>query len=452
MKINSIYHSYSKLINGLIFGITLLILTVLHPVVAFRYDCRLYWELTHSFDADGVFSLLNFKEALRGVLFSIFLYPSLKISQVFHFNEILTCRVYLILIYSVIFAFLLPKAFEAFIGTKLQAMKQAILGALLLIFWWEYFTLPLTDMLGMILLFTAFFLLRNGKWFYFLLSGICLYAAINMRLVYILSLPFYLICLLHSIEGISNKFKSLCFAFIGFLITVAPQWYINHFNFNSNTWFVPTQASQATGGKSLLLMQLNWGLSIQKYETNIDTIYPTPEVKYLDATGVKLSEIHGNRDFISTSEYFDFVLHHPIVFKVYLKHLFNGFDITTPKAYLTGDIYHRSFLLRLFNYTIIFIGITMFFIRWKLKEHRNLLFILMVGVIIASIVPTALEVRFFIPAQILIYFMALSISKTDFSILKKRVLLLVVLYLCFIGAAYYLNNDTARQIEFIQKN
>lgn len=450
MKINSIYHSYFNLINGLFFGIILLILTAFNPLVAFRYDCRLYWELTHAIDSDGVFNLLNFKEALRGVLFSIFLYPALKISQLFHWNEILTCRVYLILIYSTIFSFLLPKAYKAFIGKELQAIRHAILGALLLLFWWEYFTLPLTDMLGMILLFAAFFLLIKGKWFYFLLSGICLYAAINMRLVYILSIPFYFVYFLLTIEGISNKIKSLGFAFIGFVIAVAPQWYVNHFNFNSNTWFVPTQASQATGGKSLLLMQLNWGLSIQKYETNIDTIYPTPEVKYLDASGLKLSEIHGNKDFISTSEYFYFVLHHPILFKIYLKHLFNGFDITTPKAYLTGDIYHRNLLLKIFNYTLLFTGIAMLIIKWKFFERGNLLIGCMVAFIIAAIVPTALEVRFFLPAQILIYFLATSISKADFTLIKKRVLILFVLYICFIGAAYYLNMDTARQIEYIQ--
>lgn len=452
MKINSIYHSYFKLINGLIFGITLLILSILNPILAFRYDCRLYWELTHSLDSDGVFNLLNFQEALRGVLFSIFLYPSLKISQVFHWNELLTCRIYLIAIYSICFSWLLPLAYKSFLGKEFQSVRHGILGILLLIFWWEYFTLPLTDMIGMILLFTSFFLLHRKKRFYFFLSGICLYAAINMRLVYILSIPFYFIYLLLTIEGISNKIKSIGFAFIGFVIAVAPQWYVNHFNFNSNTWFVPTQASQATGGKSLLLMQLNWGLSIQKYETNTDTIYPTPEVKYLDASGVNLSGIHGNKDFISTSEYLDFVFHHPIIFKVYLKKLFNGFDITTPKAYLTGDIYQRSILFRLLNYTIIFLGLTVLLLRWKSMEKRNLLFIGMVGFLIAALVPTALEVRFFIPAQILIYFMVVSISKTDYSMAKKNGFLIIVLYLCFIGSANYLSNDTLHQIEFTQKH
>lgn len=452
MKINSIYHSYFKLINGLIFGIVLLILTILNPVLAFRYDCRLYWELTHSLDSDGVFSLLNFKEALRGVLFSIFLYPSLKISQVFYWNEILTCRVYLIAIYSVSFSWLLPYAYKAFLGKELQSVRHVILGMLLLIFWWEYFTLPLSDMLGMILLFTSFFLLLEKKWIFFILSGICLYASINMRLVYILCIPFYITYLVISVDGIANKIKVTIIAFIGFLLMVAPQWFINHNNFNSYTWFVPTQASQATGGKSLLLMQLNWGLSIQKYETNIDTIYPTPEVKYLDPSGVNLCGIHGNKDFISTSEYLDFVFHHPIIFKVYLKHLFNGFDITTPKAYLTGDIYQRSIVLRLLNYTIIFLGLTVLLLRWKSMEKRNLLFIGMVGFLIAAVVPTALEVRFFLPAQILIYFMVISISKTDYTMAKKNGFLIIVLYLCFIGSANYLSNDTLHQIEFTQKH
>ncbi len=452
MKINSIYHSYFKLINGLIFGIVLLILTILNPVLAFRYDCRLYWELTHSLDSDGVFSLLNFKEALRGVLFSIFLYPSLKISQVFYWNEILTCRVYLIAIYSVSFSWLLPYAYKAFLGKELQSVRHVILGMLLLIFWWEYFTLPLSDMLGMILLFTSFFLLLEKKWIFFILSGICLYASINMRLVYILCIPFYITYLVISVDGIANKIKVTIIAFIGFLLMVAPQWFINHNNFNSYTWFVPTQASQATGGKSLLLMQLNWGLSIQKYETNIDTIYPTPEVKYLDPSGVNLSGIHGNKDFISTSEYLDFVFHHPIIFKVYLKKIFNGFDITTPKAYLTGDIYQRSIVLRLLNYTIIFLGLTVLLLRWKSMEKRNLLFIGMVGFLIAAVVPTALEVRFFLPAQILIYFMVISISKTDYTMAKKNGFLIIVLYLCFIGSANYLSNDTLHQIEFTQKH
>lgn len=449
MNLKSIYLINYKLINGLIFGLTLLLLAILNPVVAFRYDSRLYWELTHSLDSEGVFHLLNFKEALRGVIFSLLLYPSLKISEVFHWNEILTCRLYLIIIYSCCFAWMLPIAFKLFIGKELNAIKHGILGMLLLLFWWEYFTLPLTDMAGMILLFAAFFLLLKKHWFYFLLSGFCLYAAVNMRLIYVLAIPFYIIYVFISLQNIKNILTTIAITFIGFAFAVIPQWYINHYNFATNTWLVPTQASEATGGKSLLLMQLNWGLSIQKYETNIDTIYPTPEVKYLDRSGVKLSEIHGNKDFISISEYFNFVMHHPSIFKVYLKHLFNGFDVTTPKAYLTGDIYYRSLLLRLINFTVIFSGLYVLFFYWKELGKRNLLLLLMIAIIISSVVPMAIEVRFFIPAQILIYLLAINFFDKLMPITKKRAFMILVLYLCFIGSALYLNISTANQIEFL---
>lgn len=418
--------------------------------MGFSYDCRIYWELAKQFDGGMHFSLLNFNEALRGYLFSLLLYPSFKCSELFHLREISFCRLYLLSIFSLFYSFGLCASFRLLFKSNLRPYFHAFFGFIFIVLWWEFFTIPLSDMAGFVFLLLSFSLLEKHKLLYYFLSGACLYAAFNIRLVYIVAIPFYLLLYFVSIKSQINKIRLVLVSLLGFLLLASPQIYINAHNFNTYSLLVPTHLSKVTGGKSLYLMQLNWGLSMQKYETNIGSEYPIPQIRYLDVKGQQLSIIHGNKDFVSYAEYFNFCISHPDVSLLYLKHVFNGFDITTPKAYLSNTIYHRSNVLKWFNYSLLFIGFLGLIFRFKESSFLLKIVTAMIFCVVVIIIPTATETRFYLPLHFVFYAFGIHFLQ-NISVLNWNVkswILLFLCYFCFIGLCYFRSNATRGQIEF----
>ena len=202
-------------------------------------------------------------------------------------------------------------------------------------------------------------------------------------------------------------------------------------------------------------MQMNWGLSIQKYETNLGLEYPVPEVKYMDWKGMELSRLHGNKDFESYNEYIEFVINHPVIFISYFKHAFNGLDITTPRAYIFKDLYHRSILLKLFNYTLLFLGILGVYFTFRKSSRLVKVFTILIFTISGLILPLAIEVRFFLPLHFILYFYGLSFLN-DF-ILEKKVfqrkwwLVITLVYICFVSFCLYRSESLMSTLEFYNK-
>ncbi len=207
MNFLSLFYKNHKPLNGILFFIVLTVLIYFNPYEIFRYDCRLYWELTKQYNAGGNFSLLNFNEALRGYLFSLFLYPSYFLSSLFNLNEVITCRLYLSFILSLFYAYGAGFCYKTFFKEILHPISHAFLGVILLLLWWEYFTLPLTDVLGFILLLGAFLLISKKGLIPFFTSGLLLYASLNIRLIYILAIPFYIYLVYITIRSESSKLK-----------------------------------------------------------------------------------------------------------------------------------------------------------------------------------------------------------------------------------------------------
>ncbi len=454
MRLKSIYFNQFKIINGLIFLFTLIALILINPLSLFRYDCRVYWALAHDFDMDGSFNLLSFHEPLRGYFFSLFLYPSYKIAQFYQVNEVIVCRLYIALCSSIIYVWGTPSLYKRFFNVNILPFGHALLGLLMLVLWWEYLTIPLTDVFGLVLLLSSFALIGRKRLLNSVISGMCLYAAINMRLVFIIAIPFLVFLMFLNPSNYLSKVKLIALTILGFLMLGFPQYVINVANFNSHSLFVPTEVSKETGGKNLYFMQLNWGLRMQKYETNIGNEYPIPEVRYLDSIGEELSILNGNKDFESYTSYFEFVIAHPKIVITYIKHFFNGLDITTPKAYLIENIYSRSLFLKWFNFSAVFLGVLGLIYSIRRLNYYSLTLVFMLLSIIAVVLPTAIEVRFFLPLHFIIYFFMTyflqKISNNEILFSKKKLGFTLLCYLCFVGVCMERSTYMERNLEFKQ--
>jgi hypothetical protein len=184
----------------------------------------------------------------------------------------------------------------------------------------------------------------------------------------------------------------------------------------------------------------------QKYETYVgpSSGYPQPGVFYLDpaTTHVLDQELiepvtrsGGYVEFPSYAKYARLVLDHPAeMAAAYGRRLFNGLDVQYPTPYIR-DLGDRSIVLSLLEYTL---GA----IRWA-------------GVVVlilpcATAVTGAVEPRFFLPIQVLVYMLVCFGPATRLSLLgggAGRRVGLALSYAAFLGVCLTLSSATLAQLE-----
>lgn len=231
---------------------------------------------------------------------------------------------------------------------------------------------------------------------------------------------------------------------LGMLVISTPQICINQKHFNTYSPMIQTQ--EYYGGQSLYLNQLKWGISVQKYETNMDVSaenVPTGMI-FADSVGTALLEKDGEID-----SYFSYILffvrHFADMTCNYLKHIFNGLDIVYPSAYIY-KVYYNRFIIQLINYTLILMGLegVTLFIK---KKHWNWLKVgvaIAYGLPILLVIPTAVETRFFLGVHLVLYLMAVTVlanANWKYMVWKNKWKKLVV-YVSFLAICFLLNSQT----------
>jgi hypothetical protein len=379
----------------------------------FYHDADAYWrlgKLFNFFDSGGHFSLNPFNDpAFAQASHQGYALPLLNhllgvVASAANIGSVTIVKVWGSLLATALGVIVLPRlARQLFPAAKIGPGRVLALNGLIFLFWRGHFNFPLSDFPALLLACIATIGLMRSTPVGYVVAGLGFGLSANIR-------PEYLPALVASIAVAAllpcrpwswrRRGNATALVLASALIVSLPQVAMNHHN--HGTWS-PVSAS----GHQIAMLQLTDGLLAQKYETYIGppSGYPEPGVFYLDpATSHVLQEEHVSR-ISSFRQYARIVSRHPIeLVASYMRHIFNGLDVRYPTPYIRnlGD---APILLSLLQYTLLFAAIA----RLVLPDARHALgSIRWTGIIVLlspclTAIPGAVEPRFFLPAQILVY-------------------------------------------------
>lgn len=417
----------------------------------FPYDAEQYWKFGNLFFKEGEFSVTNFFHEVRGYFLPLFYLPGHYLEIYFGLSPAIYVRFIGALIGAMLFGYTVPRLWEILTMCGLLHWSRRFALALIgLVLWSHYFIYPLSDFPAVLILGLCLLLILNKPSFFkYIMAGLLFGAAINIRPVYLILVPFIagLVVLSKGQNQIWSFHKHFLPFLIGFCLISLPQFLINYQNLGLMSPFMQSQF----GGRSLYLAQLEWGIKMQKYETNIGEGYPSAMVIFSDPSGIAILAKEKIKNIESFRHYFLLVMKYPVDFcALYMRHLFNGLDIQYQTPYIV-KFKKIHWAIIFINYTVIFLALTVLGFR-KIKNMSlpalGVLLIILLPCFIA--IPTAIECRFLLPLQLLFYALVCfgwpaNWKPQHFSLQVK--LKYLALYFIFLLVCFAISTNTQANLE-----
>lgn len=442
--------------------ILLSVLQYFYGLQHFYFDAERYWESGRELKVDGVFSLSN-HVTQRGILFPLFNYALIEFLGYLNWHEISFFKCISTVFCTWGFWYLLPQLYVKTTGKTLGVWHKMALVAITNLFWFRYFSCPLSDFLCFFLLLWGFLLLwpehvspafSRTSLLRIMLVGLICGFIFNTRPIYVLLLAMY--PLFYAI--ISRNKWSAKLAHIALLLFFAmainiPQYIVNQKVWKADTFFQPTDKYYE--GKSLYLMQLKWGLYVQKYETYVgdSACYRAVPAFYyhnrLTAVSVEQPVVQQIETY---GQYIQYLIAHPVCIVWFAKNVFNGLDI----QYNTPYVYHLkpNLWFTILNYAIWFIGFVLIGLCWR-SWAASKGFLIILGYLLFTAVlsiPTAIESRFLLALYCIIYLVVVSQFHLLIPYWKNssgtQKIVLAGSGLVFIGCCIYLSQSTFAQLQY----
>ena len=374
----------------------------------FRFDAAEYWELSLKFTQQGHFSLLSFDEPLRGYLGPLLILPARVLCHVTGWSMLAGARVLGVGWAALLFGLAIPQLWARVAARPLSAARWGVMAGLGFIFWRDYFNFTLSDMPALTLLLLGLAALGRRGWAWAGVAGLLLAGAINIRPIYVASVPGCLWLL--SAKPLPAKQQWLCAASLvaGAALVLWPQWLINQRHFRQHT---PLVLAGLPGSRPLYLKQLAWGTRFQRYESSLIPESPRSLV-YADPDGQLALANEPGHSFVSYGQYLEFAFQQPVAVGLrYLRHLFNGLDIRYPTPYPTQVHPPGQAALRLLNYALLGLGVCLGLAALRRAYRRKFAdpapFAAQAAVLVALllpcllVLPTLMECRFLFPLHLL---------------------------------------------------
>lgn len=358
----------------------------------FHWDAKEYWKL-------GSLEALLDQKNIRGYFYPLLLAPMKLISELMGDRWFYAYRLGTSVVYAFVLACVIPDLFVGIFGGKLSVMRRIFVPTLIALLYPGLLVYPLSDLPAFLLLFCGLAVaVSRHKIPELILAGTLVGAAYNVRTIYLFPLIIVAICVpLVILRG--REWKCRCLGGAAYLMGVAlifiPQAIINKHVQNVASPFVMAKAA----GRSLIAAQLQWGITMQRYETSIDARVPAPQQVYLDKAGEEIFAAERIQSPMTVRSYLSLVLSRPLDFLgIYGRHLVNGIDLRDGKVYITSPTYNKNYL-SITSFTLIWIGL---FVLVRMRHSKNAWFALAVLVLpVAVILPGAIETRFFLPLHFL---------------------------------------------------
>lgn len=395
-------------------------------IIYFPSDSGDYWKLS----SGNIF--INFpKDSFRGYFFPMLLWPAHWLTDVLQLQTPHAYRIYAAIIYAYAFTIIFPFFYIKIFGGAPTALRRLITPFITVLLFPGIILYPLSDLPSFILIsisITTLFTLKNQpitilNCAKIASAGFLAYGAYNTRTIYLFPLiGIFLWFPLHFGQGMGFFFKLLMFLFLiaGGSLASAPQVIINFKNYNKLSPFVQAKASE----KSLFALQLMWGITIQRYSTFLISPQEGAGIYAMDPAGVQIFEKEKlTPEAVGIKKYLQLFTKHPQFFAgAYARHIINGFDIRdgeiySIKPYAFGNLKSLCGFLVMF-----FFGLVVYSRTDKpslerqdseinisfssLRNHADKfwpVYLLLTTLPVIAIVPGAIESRFFLPMQLLIY-------------------------------------------------
>jgi hypothetical protein len=429
----------------------------------FYYDATEYWRLGTRFEHNGHFSLVAYDSPWRGYSLPLLNHVLQVLASAAGLTGVTIVKIFGALLAATLGVVVIPRlARQLFPAATIGPWRVLALNALIFLYWRDHFDFPLSDFPSLLVVAIGILGLLQATTSGYLVCGLCFGLAANMR-------PAYTLAAIAAV-GVAGllplrrwnwrqRGAAATLVLAGALVVSLPQMLINHHQ--RGTWS-PVSAK----AREITLLQLWQGMRAQKYETYIGSGvgYPQPDVFYLDpATRHVLEQEHispARRSYIGATyvefpsyrTYVRMVIDHPAgMAAAYVRRLFNGLDVQYPTPYVR-DLRDRSTVLSLLQYTLIFLALA----RLVLPDARRALGRIRWAGIVLLIVPCvtavtgAVEPRFFLPLQLLIYMLVCFGPGTRASLLgggMGRRVGLAVSYVAFILVCLTLSSATLAQLE-----
>ena len=402
-----------------VLAFTLLVLVFLvasqvHDIRYFPYDAGTYWLLATDPQR------LPHQEIIRGYFLALLLGLPVRALAAIGVDPIQAFR----WISSVLCAFILgvqlPLVFTRLFGGSATLLRSVALGLLVVLIFPGQLVYPLSDLPALALLWGAIHfaaprdadgcanssmpLLRMFG------CGLALAAAYNTRSIYLL--PAFGLGL-YVLFAYWRSPRVLLLFLAGALLITAPQVVINH-RLHGNY-----SADPAVAAGNLFARQLDWGVTVQKYETDISST-AFAGVEYADPAGAALLARFPAGRVSGIGEYVRYVFRFPVEFLgLFGRHLANGLDVRDGLGYTTTPPAQRR-LLSLVNLAALLLaaiatrlaltrpadtrpGLAGQARRPEPRLGRNAFFIAVLLSPVLMVIPGAVETRFFLPLHVLAY-------------------------------------------------
>lgn len=417
----------------------------------FYYDALRYWEAGQLFDVGGHFSLLSFDYPHRGYALPLQNRGLQEVASAATLGGVTIVKIWGALLAATLGVLVLPRvARRLFPSARIDAGRVLALNGLIFLFWRDHFDFPLSDFPALLVACVALIGLLRATPAGYVVAGVGFGLAANVRPEYLPALAVSILvaaALPYRPWEWRRRGIATVLVVAGALATSLPQILINHRHHDTWSPVVP-------GGRDIAMLQLTDGFRAQKYETYVGDPagYPQPEVFYLDPATLHVLDQEHVSEISSYGQYVRIVVHHPAELAAsYGRHVFNGLDVRYPTPYIR-DLDDTSIVLSLLQYTLMFMAIA----RMLLPDARRALGrIRWAGIVVllspcVTAIPGAVEPRFFLPVQMLIYMLVCFGPDPRAAFLAGgagRRVGLAVTYVAFVLACLTLSSATLAQLE-----
>lgn len=412
---------YLALMFALLFGICMCVLLLINETTMIG-DAKTYW----SFGKECGWDVRNLTSGFRGWLFPYIFSMCYKFGRLFGM-EYLGYWLFASITFAGTFTIVFNRVAKILgfeVLSPLSYWGGVICGIIFFIFFRGLFIYTLSDFYAFSLSLIDVVLLSdilNGERrlkvkaieAYFL--GLGLYGVYNIRTIY-LFLLIACVLMMTAWQMFERKWKQLAVTlssgFLGILSCAIPQIISNHHLSGIYSWKVPTEG--------LMLKQLYWGISYERYATYLgdSSVYSSVPMYFADHIGQAILESAQISEFASYGQFIKMVVSHPLDFVgVYIRHFVNMLYPIYPNQIIYDITKDKTLFLLLF-YTLLFLAVSTFVHTFELKSSKWVWLCLQL-VPCLCILPGAVEIRFFIALHFLIYMYAVLGVKEFFERFRK---------------------------------